>query len=129
MLARYNQDHGLDGLDVLLNGEADLQAFVDHLDSLHPNLKWETVCGKEGAYLDLWLSLEDGKIESKVYTKSPPIYLHPASCHDPAVFKGLVSGVGRRLRLNCSKDADFDEACLQYARAFAISLDTRMTRP
>ena len=97
-----------DGLDVLLNGEADLQAFVDHLDSLHPNLKWETVCGKEGPYLDLWLSLENGKIESKVYTKSPPIYLHPGSCHDPAVFKGLISGVGRRLRLNCSKDADFD---------------------
>ena len=68
---------------------------MDHLDSLHPNLKWETVCGKEGAYLDLWLSLENGKIESKVYTKSPPIYLHPGSCHDPAVFKGLISGVGR----------------------------------
>ena len=83
--------------------------------------QWEVANGKEGPYLDLWLSLENGKIQSKVYTKSEPIYLHPSSCHDPAVFKGLVSGVARRLRLNCSKDSDFEEAAEHYARAFAIS--------
>ena len=31
-----------DGLDILKNGEMDLQAFNEHLDSLHPNSKWET---------------------------------------------------------------------------------------
>ena len=94
----------------------DIQAFNDHL-----NLRWETVSGREGAYLDLWLSLENGKIESKIYSKSEPIYLHPSSCHDPSVFKGLIPGVARRLRLNCSKDEDFDEAVLDFARAFAVS--------
>ena len=79
-----------DGLDVLKNGDADLPAFVDHLESLHPNLSWETVCGKEGPYLDLWLKLENGRIESRVYSKSDPIYLHPSSCHDTAVFKGII---------------------------------------
>ena len=108
-------------MDILKNGDCDLLAFTEHLNSLHPNLKWETASGREGAYLDLWLSLEDGKIQTKVYNKSEPIYLHPSSCHDTSVFKGLVSGVGRRLRLNCSKDEDFREAVVHYARAFAVS--------
>jgi hypothetical protein len=52
-----------DGLDVLLNGEQDLDAFVEHLNSLHQNLQWTVKCGREGGYLNLWLMIENGKIE------------------------------------------------------------------
>ena len=79
-----------DSWDILRNGEADLQQYENHLDSLHPNLKWTTKYGKEGELLDLYLMIIDGRIETKVFTKSEPIYLHPSSCHDPSVFKAKL---------------------------------------
>ena len=78
-----------DGLGILAYGEDDIPAYLEHLDGLHPNLKWDTNYGREGPYLDLDLKIEEGKIKSKVFTKSEPIYLPPNSCHDPAVFKGF----------------------------------------
>ena len=109
-----------DGLEILEN-EDDIERYKEHLNSLHPNLEWETNYGREGPYLDLYLMIVDGRIETKVFTKSPPIYLPPDSCHDRSVFKGLYKGVGLRLRLNCSRDEDFDKAVEEYAKSFAIS--------
>ena len=51
-----------DALDILLNGEQDLEAFKNHLNNLHPNLTWTVECGTEGGYLDIWLMIENGKI-------------------------------------------------------------------
>ena len=110
-----------DAFELLLNGEIDLPEYLDHLDGLHPNIKWEAKHGREGVYLDLQLFIKNGKIESKVYSKSEPIYLPPNSCHDRSVFKGLYKTVGLRLRLNNSLDSDFDEAVKKYSRAFAVS--------
>jgi hypothetical protein len=49
-----------------------------------------------------------GKIETRLFTKSEPIYLGPTGCHDPKVFKSIFLGVGLRLRINCSEEKDFD---------------------
>ena len=76
-----------DALNVLKNGEVDKEAFEGQLNSLHQNLKWDVKVDKEGSYLDLWLMIVDGKIEWKTFTKTPPVYLHRKSCHDPLVFK------------------------------------------
>ena len=105
-----------DGLGLLADGQ-DIPAYLEHrdLDGLHPNLKWETKYGRQGEYLDLNLKIQDGKIQSKVFTKSAPIYLPPNSCHDPAVFKGFYKGIGLRLRLNSTTDEDFLESVEQYS--------------
>ena len=71
--------------------------------------------------MDLWVMLKDGKIETKIFTKSEPVYVGPSSCHDPKVFKSIFKGVGLRIRLNCSEDKDFDEAVESYSKALAIS--------
>ena len=63
----------------------------------------------------------NGKVETRVFKKSEPIYIDPKSNHDPSVFKALYKGVGLRLRLNCSRDEDFDKAVLEYSKAFAVS--------
>ena len=110
-----------DGLDILLNGEQDLQALKDHMNNLHPNLTWTMECGTEGGYLDLWLMIENGRIEWKNYQKVPPVYVGPDSCHDPAVRSSIVKGVGQRLRTNSSKDEYFEESVLETAKAFKIS--------
>ena len=65
---------------------------------------------KEGEYLDLWLMIENGRIEWKKYKKTPPLYVGPDSCHDPVVESTIVKVVGLRLRINSSKDEYFDES-------------------
>ena len=87
-----------DGLDILLNGEEEeIRRLKEHMDSLHPNLSWTMEYGKEGGYLDLWLMLENGRIEWKNYVKTPPVYVGPDSCHDPAVRGSIVKGVEQDL--------------------------------
>ena len=65
--------------------------------------------------------VKNGKIETKIFTKSDPIYLGPTSCHDPKVFKSIFRGVGLRIRLNCSQDEDFEKAVEVYSKSLAIS--------
>ena len=65
--------------------------------------------------------LKDGKIQTKIFTKSEPVYVGPTSCHDPKVFKSIFKGVGLRLRLNCSNDDDFDSAVELYSKSLTIS--------
>ena len=71
--------------------------------------------------MDLLVMLKDGKIETKIFTKSEPVYVGPTSCHDPKVFKSIFKGVGLRIRLNCSNDEDFDNAVESYSKSLAIS--------
>jgi hypothetical protein len=109
-----------DGMDVLMNGEDDLQQMEGHLNNLHPNLTWTLGHGREGGYLDLWLMLENGRIEWKNFKKTPPVYVGPDSCHDPAVMGSIVEGVGHRLRINSSKTEYFEESVEETAKAFKI---------
>ena len=110
-----------DGLDMLLSGEEELEQLKTQLNSLHPNITWTVELVKEGGYLDLWLMLENGKIEWRNYKKAPAIYVGPDSCHDPAVMSSIVKGVGLRLRINSSKDEYFEESVEDAARAFKVS--------
>ena len=36
-----------DGLDVLINGEQNLEVFEEHLNGLHQNLQWTVKWGRE----------------------------------------------------------------------------------
>ena len=65
--------------------------------------------------------IKDGKIETQMFTKSETIYVGPKSSHDPQVFKSLFIGVGLKIRLNCSRDEDFDLAVEKYSKAMAVS--------
>ena len=87
------------------------------MNGLHPNL---VQSGKEGGYLDLWLKIEDGKIEWKNYRKTPAVYVGPDSCHDPVVRGAILKGVGHRLRINSSKDEYFEDSVEDTAKAFKI---------
>jgi hypothetical protein len=105
-----------DGLDVLLNGEQDLAAFDEHINGLHQNLQWTVNCGCEGGYLDLWLMIENGRIEWRNFKKIPPVYVGPDSFHDPAFRGAFVKGVGHRLRIYSSKTEYFAESVEETAR-------------
>ena len=61
-----------DGLDILIKGEKDLEQFENRLNNLHPNLSFETINGKEGPHLDLWIMLKNGRIETRNFKKFEP---------------------------------------------------------
>ena len=110
-----------DGFDILRNGARDIRAYEEHLNNLHPNIRFEIRHGKEGEHLDLWIMLKEDKIEWKCYMKTPPVYVGPTSCHDPVVKKAVFKGVGHRLRMNSSKVEYFDEAVDTCSKSFAIA--------
>ena len=109
-----------DAWDILVQKE-EKRIFIDHLQNLHPNLTWTVESGTEGGYLDLWITIEDGRIHWRNFKKAPPIYVGPDSCHDPAVKDAIVKGVGLRLRINSSKDEYFENSVEDAAQAFKIS--------
>ena len=111
-----------DGLGIIQD-ESQASLFIDHLNSIHPNLKFETKVEASGEYLDLFLYIKDGRLHSRPFSKptSTHIYLHPSSCHDPSVFNGLYKGVGQRLRLNTSEDHLLEQFLAEYAGYFQRS--------
>ena len=110
-----------DGFAILLD-PAYVQPFEEHLQTLNPpNIRWTVNHGLEANYLDIHLTLTRGRITTDVFSKSCHSYLPPTSCHSPAVFKGLISGVGTRLRMICSEDDVLAETIKEYARYFAMA--------
>ena len=42
------------------------------------------------------------------------LFLPPTSCHPPHIFQGWITGYGRRLRLNCANDDDYQVNLSQF---------------
>ena len=47
--------------------------------------------------------------------------MNKKSCHDPSILKNIHKGVGKRLRMNSSKDEYFQDSVEEFSKAFAIS--------
>ena len=94
-----------------------VQPFTGCLQLLHlPDTKCTVSCRKMATYMDVSLSLKDGKITTSVFSKHNHSYLPSSSCHFPVVFKGFVQGIGTRLHLVCSKDNDLNWRLVEYGR-------------
>lgn len=111
-----------DGFAILL-GESDVEEFQAHLQSLHTDgIKWTVSSGREVDYLDVKVSITDeGKIKTDVFSKNSNSYLPPSSCHPPSVFKGMTTGIGRRLRMICSEDKDLETRVEEYSKYLTMS--------
>ena len=55
------------------------------------------------------------------FSKNAHNYLSPQSCHPPSVFKGLVIGMGRKLRMICSDDDDLEQRIIEYTKYLVAS--------
>ena len=106
----------------ILPDSNDAPAFGKFLQELNPpSIKWTIQTGTEVEYLDIKLKLENGTITTDVFSKNCNSYLPPTSCHAPSVFKGLISGVGTRLRMLCSDDETLQQRIKEYAGYFELS--------
>ena len=111
-----------DGKDII--DESDVEEYTQQVNSLHPNLNWEVRSGREGGHLDLWIMIKDGKIEWRNYGKTPPLYIHRTSCHDPVITRNIHKGVGQRLTMNSSKEEYFDESVEEFSQALTQGMIT-----
>jgi len=107
-----------DGITFLLDPNH-VNSFENHLQNLHPDIKWEVSSGTSMNYLNLTVKLIDGFIETDEYSKSSHNYLPPNSCHPPSTFKGLIVSKGTQLRMNCSKNSFLKDRIHEYAGYFA----------
>ena len=105
-----------DGFAILTN-EKHVEKFKRHLQNLHPpNIRWEVNFGREATFLDVSVKIEEGKIITDVNSKHCHSYLPPTSCHPRSVFKGLIKGMGLRLRMICSEDKKLKERIEEYSK-------------
>ena len=110
-----------DGFTIIPD-ESYVDRFEQHLQALHPpTIRWTVSHGKTANYLDVSLELKDGRITTDVFSKHCHSYLPPTSCHSPGVFKGLIRGVGTRLRMICSDDDTLAGRVDEYTNYFAAS--------
>ena len=72
-------------------------------------------------YLDVLVSLKDGFLETDVFSKNCHSYLPPSSCHPQSVFKGIIKGIGHRLRMICSTDECLEKRVDEYANYLHLS--------
>jgi len=98
-------------------------AFTNELNNFG-SLRWNTEpLSTSTTFLDLTLSIVNGKIISKTYQKPLNLYLYipPLSAHPPGCFKGLISGELSRYWSQNTKVSDF----IQITSEFIIRLCQR----
>ena len=96
------------------HGRDYLDSFLQHLNSIHPTLKFtNSISTKEIEFLDVLVINKNGQIETDLYVKKTDThqYLHSTSCHRYHTKTGIPYGQALRLRRIISNDDKFEERC------------------
>ena len=115
---RYRDDI----FDIWKLGYDKLMEFTDFLNNLYPTIKFTLVFSEKSInVLDLKLTLENGFIQTDVYSKPTDnqIYLHPKSVHPAHCMKAIPFGVASRLRRNCSSDEALQDKMRGISKLYA----------
>jgi hypothetical protein len=85
------------------HGKNELHGFLQHLNNIHPNIKFTMAVEKNGSlpFLDVLVSRRpDGSLEHLVYRESThtELYLHSKSEHHPAQKQAVLTTLVRRAR-------------------------------
>ena len=111
-----------------------LTAFANFkLDIQYGKLRWEINEPSHTVhYLDLTLTIANGKIDSTLYEKALNLYLYlpPSSAHPPGVLKGLIAGaILRILRLTTNPHTRKKHVKVFYTRLVARGYTPSHIRP
>jgi hypothetical protein len=94
--------------------------LIELLNSRRTNIKLTyKIRNMESQFLDLTLYKEHHEamtLSVKAYSKpmNKFLFLPPTSCHPPHVFQGWLIGYGKRLRLNCSDNNEFNKSLTDF---------------
>ena len=100
-----------DGFGIWCGSVEELKGFAKHANNKHYDIKVDlTMYTRQIDFLDTLVKMEDGKIYTDLYAKpiDKHLYLNSKSCHPPSTKKGLVFGLGLRLKRICKKPLDYD---------------------
>ena len=92
------------------HGEEKFNLFLEKINSVHPNIKFESTKSNSIPFLDVLVKFENGKIETDLYTKPTDShnYLDWNSCHPKSTKIGIPFSQALRIRRICSKDSNFN---------------------
>ena len=94
-----------------------INKFVYFVNILDPSLRFTVeIGGKSLKFMDLLITIENGKLETTFYSKPTDgyLYLHNDSCHPKATKLAVQKGVALRLRRICSSDDEFTKKSKDY---------------
>ena len=101
------------------HGEEKLKEFIDVLNKKHPTIKVTAEWSKTQInFLDVTVSLENGKIKTDLYAKPTDThqYLHSSSYHPYHCKKGFPYSQMLHLNRICSDSIPFDRKCNDLER-------------
>ena len=103
---------------VWIHGEEALLVFLQHANSLHPDIQFTFSYGQAVSFLDTLVKIVNSSIITDLYTKATDThqYLCPTSNHPPHVHRNLPYSLALRLRVIVSKDEVF-QSCLGELKA------------
>ena len=100
----------LDDIITIFLASIDTGELLQILNSAHETTKF-TISERSPSqpYLDCKLSIEDGKVQSELFSKPTDShrYLPPSSCHPGHIFRSIVYSGALRIRRICSRDDPF----------------------
>ena len=112
-----------DGIGVWLHDpdpEIDIANWIKFKTTMNScGLKWTFSPRSQSAvFMDMTISIENGKIETVLYSKPLALYLYipPHSCHAPGVLTGLICGMVLRIHQLCTKEKDVDREIYLFMR-------------
>jgi hypothetical protein len=100
-----------DGIGFWHHGLTELNNFVQHLNTLHPTIKFTMTTGHSVNYLDTTLSIDNNqKINSQTYYKATATfdYLHPQSNHPKHCKENIAISQNIRHIRNCTKYSTYN---------------------
>ena len=95
------------------HGEEKLKKFIEYLNDKHPTIKFTAEWSQTSInFLDVSVSLTDGKITTDLYVKATDShqYLHSSSCHPYHCKKGIPYSQALCLNRICSDPVSFDRS-------------------
>ena len=87
-----------------------LKIFVDYLNNIHPTINFTSNHSLTNVlFFDVMVSLNNGTIETDLYTKPTDKHQHllSSSCHPQHTNKAIPFSLAHRIRRICSTDTTF----------------------
>ncbi|MES9884726.1 MAG: GIY-YIG nuclease family protein [Sedimenticola sp.] len=112
ILPRFYKRFIDDGIGIWTEGEEELMKFANHANNIHPRIKVTLRWSREKIeFLDTWLKLQDGKLQTDLYSKPTDkhLYLQPESDHPDHTKTAIPYGLGLRLKRICSEESSFQQ--------------------
>ena len=118
----------IDDLEIIVTSNDIGMALMKALNSRRKSITFTfKIRNSETQFLDLTLfkkvtrHVEGQQLAVKAFSKpmNKFLFLPPSSCHPKHIFNGWIVGYGKRLRLNCSEDLDFQKNLADFQTRLA----------